>query len=174
MTTRIGEGMISETGRFEFKTRTRAELLDFLCLVFSIRVTADAKLETAEDIASATGVSVHPVRVLIERRVIHPRGSSRQAGFSVDDARLAAIVTKALDLGCGHDDLANLVDTRSDRCAECTVGECAAGCEVIHGLRRSFLRLERRAFLSPIPHERRRRRKLRHVIDSIEALIDLL
>jgi hypothetical protein len=156
-----------------FKTRTRSELLDFLCLVFSIRVPCDAALETADDIASATGVAPARVRSLVESRVIRPR-SSQNPGFSTDDARLAALVSTALDLGCLPEDLEALTDPRDDRCSHCKPSDCASGCEVIIELRTSFSKYEYEAALSPDPTARARSQRLRHAINSIDTLIDLV
>jgi len=158
----------------DLRTRTRSELIDFLCLVFSIRVPSDAVLETVDDIASVIGVAPARVRSLVENRVIRPLPTSRNSGFSADDARLAAFVSTALDLGCAPDDLEILTDPRDDRCSRCKPADCASGCEVIVELRGSLVRHECAIGLSPTPELAARQRRLRHAITSIDALIDLV
>lgn len=154
------------------RRRTPTELYDFLCLVFAIPPLPAGPWGSDEALAAAIRRPGDTVRRLVDLGLL-PRPGATERDFGPDDARIAAVAARLLDLGASDTDLAGFADAIDRRCDDCRDPFCPTPCDTLMALKLLLMRLHTEA-AATASGRARQAPVLRRAIGSIDALDDLV
>lgn len=143
--------------------RTRAEFLEFLCLIFSIPPT----VSEGPDAATMR-------RIARSGLIAGPEIADPAEPASEDDRRMIAVAHRLVDLGAGDDDLRRIAAALEGTCGACDPSTpCPRRCDTLDTLRSILLQLQERA-RDPAPRALMRAPHIGRAIRSIDALGDFV
>ncbi len=154
--------------------RTRAELLDFLCLIFSLKPKPHQGEGSPESIAVAAGATRYRVYRLIDMGVIYSHRIEGEPVFDAEDIRIAAVAERFTELGATEDDLLELFAVVDAHCDVCSGKECLSQCRPTQTVRSILARLKQEANCANEHGKTRRAVQIGHVINSIDLVGDLV
>lgn len=151
---------------------TRHEMLDLLCLIFSIKLEDVPHFASPEALAASCHVDLDLVHRIEDIGLLRSEPSRPGRSYDADDARVTAVVAELIDLGASDEAIDAYARHLLQRCGKCGPTPCPTRCDAIDVLRtllRSIAATHRdHAGRPPLIV------RIERAITSIDALSDLI
>jgi hypothetical protein len=151
---------------------TRHELLELLCLIFSIKLEDVPSFASPEALATSCHVDLDLVRRVESIGLLCSEPSRPGRRYDADDARATAVVAELMDLGATDEDIDDFGTRIIQHCGRCAPELCPTRCDAIEVLQALLRRTAERAG-SDIG-QRQLVLRIERAITSIDTLADLI